>query len=148
MARTYPRDRLNRLLNWRSAHTLFPVDPVEIFDLHSHRRTEGFTMTNTREKTHGIFLDLHTPATAIATLSALEVSVNDRLFYWQTSRQPLYNHGQAGAMRLACCEKTKHRKTPASLCLIHERKITHLLCSLAPLATMAQERSADAFLAY
>src|SRR6266699_3947942 len=46
MTWTYPRNRVHRRINGRGTHAFFPVDPVEIFDLHSHGRTKGFTVTH------------------------------------------------------------------------------------------------------
>src|SRR6266496_255679 len=73
--------RFSRRFDGSRAHTLFPVYPVEIFNLHSNRRTESLSITHAREKTNGVFLNLHAPSTTITSLPPAQVSVNQRCVY-------------------------------------------------------------------
>src|SRR5260370_9225283 len=54
---TYTSHRLTLHLNRGRAHTLFPVDPIQVFNLHCNRCTKRFAVTHSTDKTNGIFLN-------------------------------------------------------------------------------------------
>src|SRR5579862_6601260 len=101
------RHRLNCGLHWCGVHSLLPVDPVQILNLHRNWRAQRFAMTQTRKKADRVLLDFHAPTTSISTLASPQVGIDLLLLHYHTSWQTFNNYCQAGSMRLTCRQKTK-----------------------------------------
>src|SRR5438105_14721157 len=88
---------------------LLPVLPILIFQKDRDGRSDGRTMTDTREDVDLIDLDLHATTATVALLPPPQFTVQKRLIYLQSGRQAGKEGDQAITIRLSRSEVAKHR---------------------------------------
>ena len=84
-------------------HNLQPLLMIQICDIESNRTAHGQAMTNPRRNLDLVAFNLHAGTTAVATLTALELSIDIVSGQRKTSRHPLNNSCQTWSVGFSCC---------------------------------------------
>jgi hypothetical protein len=87
---------------------VLPVVPIAIANLQRDRTAQRVPAAHARQNLRAVPLDSHAPAASVAELSSAEIGIEQLGAERQPRRHAFDDHDERGAVRLACCKKSKH----------------------------------------
>src|SRR5207249_3474687 len=88
---------------------ILPVFPVFVLQQNGDGRANGFGVADAGKNVAGVLFNFHAPAPAKALLPPPQLTVNERLVYLQSRRQPRQEGDQGFAMRFTSGKVAQHK---------------------------------------